>query len=174
MSRSRNRREALRLAGSTLTVGMSGCSGLGFFGFREPFDPHEHVDDWQDDYVRGAADPIETGRSVDSPGSLKSLCGWVASDAVETAITEQVTITRAVDIGYTKAEGINDGEWFVMVNRIIHFDRSNEVHLTPVISFSALREVTPHTVNATITRNGQEYSCRHPVYLVDYAEQVAP
>lgn len=174
MSRSQSRRETLRLAGSALTIGMSGCSGLGFFGFREPFDPHEHVDDWQDEYVRGAADSIETVQSVDSPGSLKSLCGRVSSIAVEATITEQVTITRAVDIDYTKAEGINEGEWFVMASRIIHFDQSNEVHLTPVISFSSLREATPRTVRATITRNGQEYSCRHPVFLADYAEQVAP
>lgn len=174
MSRSRTRRDALQLTGSALLIGMSGCSGLGFFGFREPFDPHEHVDDWQDEPVRGTADPIETGQSVDSQGSLKSLCGRVSSKAVEAAITAQVTITRAVDIDYTKAEGINDGEWFVMVSRIIHFNQSNEVHLTPEISFSALREATPQTVSATITRDGQEYSCRHPVYLVDYAEQVAP
>lgn len=99
MRQSRSRREALRLTGSGLIIGTTGCSGLGCFGFREPFDPHEYVDDWQDEYVRGAADPIETVQSVDSQGTLKTLCGRVISDAVEKAITEQVTITGAVDSG---------------------------------------------------------------------------
>lgn len=169
-----SRRSILATCGLSLMPAVTGC--IWSFGTREPFDPHEHVDDWHDEPVRGKADSIETEQVVDSRthNSLALECGWVCSDAVESTVAERVTLTRAVDFSYTKREGLNDGEWFVMVNRIVHFDRSNEVHLTPEITFAALLEATPRSVRASITHEDEEFSCRHPVYVVDYAEQVAP
>lgn len=169
-----SRRSVLATCGVSFLPAVSGCSGIGFFGTGESFDPHDHVDDWHDEPVRGTADPIQIEQVVDSRESLASKCGWVSSDAVESTVADRVTLTRAVDFSYTKAAGMNDGEWFVMVSRIVHFGQSNEVHLTPEITFATLLEATPRTVRASITHEDEEYSCRHPVYVVDYAEQVAP
>ncbi len=167
-----SRRSILASCGFSLLPTISGCSGRGFFS--QPFDPHDHVSDWQDEPARGKANPIETEQTVDSQNSLESKCLWVSTEAVESTVANRVSLTRTLHFDYRKADGVNDGEWFVEANRIIYFTQSNEVHLKPEIPFATLCEATPRTVRTTLTGKDEEYSCRHPVYVSDYAEQVAP
>lgn len=131
----------------------------------EGFDPTEHIDDWQDERVRGEAEPIEVTATVDSATAMDKNCARVAKDAVGSVLDERLP----QPIGYYGVGRDPEGEheYVIRVGRTLTVEQNGTVALSPELPFDMLRSLTPRTVRATTVHKGIERTCNHPVYVQD-------
>lgn len=179
------RRRALQAAGSALLAALAGCNTTADNGSdatatpapvptdtptpspTAAFDPSDHVDDWQDDRMRGTAEPIETEERDDSaPPVVELTCAEVARDAVEAVVLNQLDQTEGLTFLLSRVP--EEEKRIILAIRAMIVEReSSMVVVKPEVSFTKFREVTPREVRGTIVYNDSEFTCEHEVYVED-------
>jgi hypothetical protein len=129
------------------------------------FDPTEHIDDWQDERVRGESEPIAVTATIDSAVAVDLKCARVAKDAVGSVLDERLP----QPIGYYGVGRDPEGEheYVIRVGRTLTVKQNGTVTLSPDIPFDLLRSLTPRAVGVTADHEGAEQTCNHPVYVQD-------
>jgi hypothetical protein len=128
---------------------------------RNGVDPTVHVTDWQDEPVRGLADPVTVERNV----SRDSDCVTPAMNALGSRLDEGVDDLTAVNHGWSNGQdGI--GVEHLSVTRHLHVE-DGDVTLKPNVSLATLRGITPRTIRTTTRTETTERPCQYPVYVYD-------
>lgn len=133
---------------------------------QETFDPTEHVDDWQDERVRGEADSLSTEGTVDSDSVMEVKCGRVGRDALQSNIEDQLGQIGAIEYSFGQ-DSEDEHEYILTVIRRLVVKRDGSVQGKPEVSFDILHSATPRTVTATARYDETKYTCQHPEFVQD-------
>lgn len=169
-----SRRRVFHVLGGGVSLALAGCFySTPFSRSRaQRFEPEEHVEDWNDEPVRGRGDPVVGEQTVDSPPPVEEQCGWEAEDAVESAVKERANRPSAVQVSYTKSSELPDSGWFVSVSRVIVLSPEGKVRQLPEIAFDTILYAAPRTVSMTVGDGSDTVSCRYEVYVEDKVQQM--
>ena len=164
-----SRRSVLRTVSLGALSGVAGCMVNPIGG---EFNPEEHVDDWQEDPVRGSRPAMAVDQDIDVPPSLEEQCGWEAENAVEAAVTDRIGTPSSLRVDYTKTSKLPDEGWLVIVYREMILGSDSEVRETPDVAFETIHEATPSRITTTVRNGDAKHTCSFPVYVGDTYQQM--
>ena len=158
----------------------------GYLGTGSRIDPEDHVPDgWHDEPVRGRAEPVETKAAIDdevtyhpereeveiSEGEFRSVEHWLEVECPHVAgryladlLNERLDDSTSVGAGI-----VSSGKLFV--RRYVEANRDGDIISSPTVEFKAILDATPKYVDATVTLDDFEHTCRPPVYVEDTFQQ---